>query len=153
MNLNPTPSHKPSGKGSPETSYDFLPTSLLVQTGRRWGVQSLRTGVEHPILLAAARSHAIYQAKVGVQGHQDFDDRVDVLFKTLPAYTTFREIVAESWENRDEATAAEEMFESWQSSEEHWAAANGRCDLYGYAMAFSPTTRKWYACAIMCDKR
>ena len=122
--------------------------SALIEAGRRWGVLSLRTGQQHPELQAAAEAHAAYQARVGVQGHQGFDRRYQQL---RHVGRNVREVANESWPGQSEADAAEEMYDSWRQSSGHWSAVNGRCRFWGYAMAYRPRNRTWYACGLFAD--
>lgn len=122
--------------------------SALIEAGRRWGVLSLRTGQQHPALQAAAEQHAQYQANVGVQGHQGFDQR----FRQLSwVGGNLREVANESWPGQDEQAAANEMYNSWRQSSGHWSAVNGRCRWYGYSMAYRPQNRTFYACGLFAD--
>lgn len=122
--------------------------TALIEAGRRWGVLSLRTGQQHQALQAAAEQHAEYQARVGVQGHQGFDQR----FRQLSwVGRNIREVANESWPGQDEAAAANEMYNSWRQSSGHWSAVNGRCRFWGYAMRFRPQNRTWYACGLFAD--
>jgi hypothetical protein len=150
----------PQNPQVPQTNYDFVvppqPVAVeneLVQAGRRLNVMSLRTGKPNAILQDAAESHAAFMAKVGQGGHQDFDDRVAVLFKRLPEFTTFSEVAAQSWENRTEKEAAAGMYVDWESSPQHWAAVNGPCAIWGYAMALSKKNGLWYACGLFAQRR
>jgi len=125
------------------------PNALLIDEGKRLAVNSLRTGQQHPILQAMAERHAAYQARVGVQGHQLWDDRQAELERTAPECRLTVEVAAESNAGQGTNAAAAEMYQSWRQSPGHWAAVNGACNQWGYAMAYSPTTRKWYAAGVL----
>lgn len=125
----------------------------LIDEGKRLRVKSLMTGVMHPVLQAAAEEHAQYQARLGVQGHQRWQTRVQQLFKLMPDSYEFREVANESWPDQDLGDAAEEMYDSWRQSPGHWGAVNGECSFYGYAMAYNERNKTWYAAGIFADKR
>lgn len=117
------------------------------------GVLSLVTGDQNDILQEMAQRHADYQARVGRQGHQNWDSRKRELMRELPQFSSIEEVANESWPGQDEREAAEEMFKSWRKSSGHWGYVNGRCDAWGYAMAYSQQKRTWYACGLFGDRR
>lgn len=125
----------------------------LIEAGRKWGVRSIATGQQDPILQAAAEAHAAYQARVGVQGHQQWDRRRGQLMRMCPQYRGIEECANESWPGQNEPAAANEMFNSWRKSAGHWGYVNGACDGWGYAMAYSPRKRTWYAAALFGRRR
>ena len=128
------------------------PNAALIQAGRDLKVKSLTTGKQNAFLQQAAEEHAAYQARVKVQGHQGFEKRVAKLRQQLPDYSEFSECAAESWPGQNIEDAAKEMFHSWRQSPGHWSCINGKCDLYGYAMARGKNGT-WYACAIFAKAR
>lgn len=142
------------------TDYDFLEPNdpqrndtLLISAGKEAGAQSIILGQRHPTLQAAAEEHADFQAELGLQGHHYWGRRVQELSDALPECEGFKEICAESWPWNTMEEAAVEMFNSWRQSEGHWAAANGPCDFYGYAMSFNTRRNVWYACGILANLR
>lgn len=126
-------------------------SQLVIDAGKQLGVQSIRTGTHDPTLQFYAEQHAAYMASVGIQGHQGWDGRFNRLNAYKPGYL-FQEIAAESWPWQDQKESAPEMFKSWRQSPGHWAAANGRCDLYGYAMARG-RNGIYYGCGIVGRRR
>lgn len=70
----------------------------------------------------------------------------------MPNCHEFREVANESWPGQDVNAAAKEMYRSWRLSPGHWAAVNGRCSYYGYAMVLG-RNGIWYACGIFADLR
>lgn len=154
------------GNGDAPYDYNFLPprnepqkpttpgtvlaveNQLLVAAGLKISVKSLKTGKIHSVLQKAAQFHADYQARRGVQGHQNWNSRVKDLYKDVPECGEFKECCAESWDWNTREQAAPEMFNSWRQSPGHWSAINGRCDFWGYAMALNKKQNIWYACAI-----
>lgn len=129
------------------------PNELLVTEGKRIGVQSLRTGKQHPVLQAMAQRHADYQARVGVQGHQGWNSRVKELYRDVPDCGTFSEVANESWPGQNANFAAREMYKSWRQSPGHWSAVNGAHSYWGYAMSYSQRKRTWYAAGVFGDLR
>lgn len=133
--------------------YFLLPREPLIEIGNSLGVQSLKTGAPHPVLQAMASRHAQYQASVGKQGHQHFASRVQELYRDMPDCHEFSEVAAESWPDQDEMTAAMDAYRSWKASDGHWAAVNGACAFYGYAMCYRPKNRIWYSCGLFAQLR
>lgn len=122
---------------------------LLIATGKRWNVQSLR-GKENPILMRYAMQHAEYQARVQVQGHQLWDTRKFEIQGKLPGLNV-EECAAESWPGQDRYKGAWEMFHSWSQSPGHWSEVNGHCEQYGYAMSRG-ANGVWYAASLFGHK-
>jgi uncharacterized protein YkwD len=129
-----------------------IDVELLVTAGRRRGVLTLATGKQNMILQSAAQAHARYQAEHRKQGHQHWNTRVTWLRRKMPDCSEHREVCAESWPENIISEAAAEMYKSWRQSPGHWSAVNGRCDFWGYAMAFG-SNGVWYACGIFADLR
>jgi hypothetical protein len=123
----------------------LTPNDLLIQEGRSLGVLSLN-GKQHPILQQAAERHASYQSDHRMQGHQNWEQRILDLQQRLPKMH-FVEVANESWPGQSVENAAREMFRSWSLSDGHWAAVNGECKIWGYAMVLS-SNGMWYACGI-----
>lgn len=126
---------------------------LLINAGMEANAYSILTGRVHATLQAAAEEHADFQAELGLQGHHFWGRRVQELREWLPAFHDFKEVCAESWSWNTEAEAAIEMFNSWRQSTGHWAAVNGPCDIYGFAMSFNKRKNIWYACGILASLR
>lgn len=131
--------------------YDFLtgeqPDSLLVAAGKQLNVASLMSANDLT-LQSMAIEHAQYQARLGQQGHQLWDERVKRLYAALPNFGEFAEVCAESWPDQLVEDAAEEMYKSWRQSPGHWEAVTKPNDGWGYAMAFCDRRRVWYACGV-----
>lgn len=130
-----------------------IDVELLVNAGRRRGVLSLTTGKQNMILQKAAQAQARYQAKHQTQGHQNWStSRFEQLRKQLPECKPPCEVCAESWPWNNMHEAADEMYRSWKQSPGHWAAVNGRCDYWGYAMVLG-SNGIWYATGIFASLR
>jgi hypothetical protein len=119
----------------------------LIDVGRQQRVQSILTGQLHPDVQKMAERHAAYQARVQVQGHQDWERRVAELQRLVPEVREWKEVANESWPGQSMNAAAYEMYRSWRLSSGHWSAVNGRCNYYGYAMRLGGNGT-WYACGI-----
>ena len=107
---------------------------------------------EHPVLMAAAREHALYQAGACHQGHQRWEQRVARLQRQMPR-CEFAEICAESWPEQDgqsQAALQAEMFRCWRQSPGHWSVARRRHKYFGGALARG-RNGIWYACIIVAD--
>lgn len=124
---------------------------LLIATGNRWRVRSLR-GKENSILMRYALAHAEYQARVHLQGHQLWDKRKYEIQDALHGRFNVEECANESWPRQDRYRAAWEMYHSWKQSPGHWSEVNGKCELYGYAMVLDQTSGIWYADALFAHK-
>lgn len=124
---------------------------LLIATGDRWHVRSLE-GRQDSRLMRFALQHAEYQARLGVQGHQLWDQRKFKIQDALGGGYNVEECANESWPNQDRYKAAHEMYRSWKKSPGHWSEVNGQCELYGYAMILS-SNGIWYADALFGHQR
>ena len=108
----------------------------IIEAGKRWRVMSISTGRSDPTLMALADYYAKQQAAQGFQdGHRGWDQRMAYAQRALPGYSGFSEITAESLPGKSKEAHADELFYSWQRSPGHWGVANGRCRIFGYAMA------------------
>lgn len=123
----------------------LTPNELLINEGKRIGVLSLK-GEPNAILQRFCNDHAAFQAVTFVQGHQQWNERYGALSRLLPGLR-FTEVANESWPGQSAEDAAVEMFRSWRHSSGHWAAVNGECKVYGYAMVLGKNG-VWYACGI-----
>jgi hypothetical protein len=123
----------------------------LIEAGRTLDVLSLRTGGLHPVLQKMAQDHAQAQADQNRMGHQGWDERSKSLFTLIPEATNFREVCAYSGYRFPEVT--KNLFESWWKSKAHWTWVDGRCDFWGYAMAYDSKSRLFFACGIFADRR
>ena len=116
------------------------------------GVLSLRTGEPHEVLQAMAAEHSRLCARIQRLGHHNWNSRYQALTRLLPEFHNFREIAAQSWENRTAETAAREMYESWEHSPGHWKTCNGQCSIFGMSMARG-ANGIWYATEICADRK
>ena len=153
----PTPDYSfvdPPAPSTPDNpGHLYVEHTLLVAAGRKIDVLSLRTGKNHPVLQAMATNHAIYQARYGIQGHQDWDHRVKELYRDMPDCGTFSEVANESWPDQDAPAAADEMYISWRKSPGHWSAVNGVCSFWGYAMSYNAGKKIWYVAGCFAQLR
>lgn len=118
-----------------------------------WNVTNVHTGKPDATLMAYAKANADYQAKIGVQGHHNWENRFQRLLVIMPEYCGFQENVAESWPwQQSREAGAWEMFKSWSQSKSHWETANKPCAIYGYAMS-KGRNGIWYGCWIIGQRR
>lgn len=130
------------------TAIILLPSDKkLIDVGRQQRVQSILTGQLHPDVQKMAERHATHQARVQVQGHQGWEQRVVELQRLVPEVREWKEVANESWRGQDMNAAAHEMYRSWRLSSGHWSAVNGHCNYYGYSMRLG-ANGTWYACGI-----
>jgi len=114
-----------------------LPAGTITQRMMVWAVRihpeqpQSTVGTMHPELAALATKHSEYQAQIGVQGHQHFENRAaKVRFVTHS--NDVSEVVAESWEHQDLIDSCIDCVLSWRQSPGHWAGVSSRHRLYGY---------------------
>ena len=89
-------------------------------------------GQLHATLANEAKSHAVYQASIQVQGHHSWDSRFHRINAQLPNGVLAQEVVAESWPNENLVEACIDCVHSWRQSPGHWGAVRSRHPLFGY---------------------
>ncbi len=132
-----------------------LPAGTITQRTMVWAV---RTHPEEPLstvgkqsraLTILATKHSAYQASIGVQGHQNWETRVQkVRFATHT--TSASEVVAESWENQDLIDSCIDCVLSWRQSPGHWAGVSSSHRLYGYDIR-KGSNGIWYGTGIFAN--
>jgi hypothetical protein len=123
----------------------------LIEAGKVYPGAHVCDGPRNALLQLMAESQARYQARMQVQGHQNFQERFDRVQRQLGMWAD--EIAAESWiEQRDypRKDIGTEMFRCWRSSAGHWRVASVGHDLYGAAMALG-RDGIWYATILVAD--
>jgi len=108
-------------------------------------------GGKSPQLIAEAKSHSLYQADIGVQGHHHWDSRFQRIGQKLPGGMMAQEVVAESWPNESLIDAAVDCVASWRQSPGHWGAVKRRQPLFGYDMRLG-RNGIWYATGIFGNR-
>ena len=104
-----------------------LPAGTVTQRTMVWAVRTHHErpqstiGTLHPALAAAATKQSTYQARVGVQGHQNWETRFHQVVSSSHAGTA-SEVVAESWPNQDMIDSCIDCVKSWRHSSGHWGA-------------------------------
>ena len=101
-----------------------FPDLTLIRVGRDLGVKSIATGVQNDVCQNMATRQAIYQARIHQQGHQNWESRVQELYRAMPDCDSFAEVCNESWPGQDTESAAHEMYRSWKLSPGHWKASS-----------------------------
>ena len=128
------------------------PALGVLSAGRRYrGALVVRSPV-HPVLMRYAERHARYQARVQLQGHQNWESRMSRLRYDIGNYQ-FAEICAESWSwqvNETMDNLGWEMFKCWEYSPGHWSVASRQYRYVGSGMALG-RNGIWYACIIVAD--
>lgn len=133
---------------------------LLIEAGRKYiwdfheggpGVRVLKTGKSHKYLEVMSLRHAKYQARVMVQGHQNWEQRFHEILAELPKGFMVAENAAESWKWNSRVEAATEAFHSWEQSPGHWATCNRRCTYFGINMS-KGKNGIWYVAMLVAWK-
>jgi len=104
-----------------------------------------------PYLTKEATMHAEYQARIGVQGHHNWETRFHRINARLPNGLLACEVCAESWPGEGLLEAAIECVRCWRLSSGHWEAVRLRHPLYGYDMKRG-SNGVWYATGIFARR-
>jgi hypothetical protein len=114
-----------------------LPAGTITQRTMVWAVRThpeapqSTSGNQSPALAAAAMKQSAYQAKIGVQGHHNWETRFHQVRAQTQAASA-NEVVAESWPNQDLIDSCIDCVKSWRHSSGHWSAVRKRHRLFGY---------------------
>jgi hypothetical protein len=114
-----------------------LPAGTITQRTMIWAVREHHESPEstagelHPALVAAAEEQSTYQAQIGVQGHQRWNERFPRIRAAVHARGA-SEVVAESWPDESLIDACLDCVASWRQSPGHWEAVRLRQRLFGY---------------------
>lgn len=143
---------------TPGKFYQFRPEHLAVVLDLPPGTLTQRTlvfavrihpekpastrGTIDPTLVAEAKSHSSYQARIRVQGHHHWGQRFPRLARLLGLAP--QEIVAESWPQEGLVDAAVDVVDSWHHSSGHWQAVYSPQKRFGYDMK-KGDNGIWYA--------
>jgi hypothetical protein len=98
-------------------------------------------------LAEEAESHSKHQARIGVQGHHQWESRFHRINARLGRGLLSQEVVAESWPGQDLVEAAEECVHSWRQSSGHWSAVRSRAPMFAYDIKRG-LNGIWYATGI-----
>ncbi|HBO43991.1 MAG TPA: hypothetical protein DD670_08675 [Planctomycetaceae bacterium] len=104
-------------------------------------------GELRPELAEEAESHSVYQARIRLQGHHNWDGRFQRIRARLRGGMTATEVCAESWPGEGLLRAAIECVRCWRQSSGHWSAVRSRQSCYGYDMRRG-SNGIWYATGI-----
>ena len=132
-----------------------LPAGSLSQRTLIWAVRvhpetpASTVGAQNALLTGAATEHSAYQARIGVQGHQQFETRAELL-RTSAGATEASEVVAESWPDEGLIDACIDCVASWRQSPGHWGAVRARHRLFGYDIRRG-RNGIWYATGLFAD--
>lgn len=114
-----------------------LPSGTISQRTMVWAVRihpespASTRGECHPALVEAASRHSDFQARIGVQGHQNWESRYHQVSAAAGAGEA-KEVVAESWPNQNLIDSCIDCVASWRHSPGHWGAVRRRHRLFGY---------------------
>jgi hypothetical protein len=145
-------------KNSPYSKKQFrlmleLPPGSLTQRTLVWAVRNhpecpkSTNGFVSRFLFGQARSHADYQARIRVQGHQNWESRFHRIVARLPGGLSSSEVCAESWPGEGLVVAAIECVRCWKFSSGHWSKVRKFHPLYGYDMKRGKNGI-WYATGV-----
>ena len=124
----------------------------LIDAGNKYPGAHISESEPNLFMMEKAQTHANYQASIGVQGHQGFDQRYSELQLQVGPYQ-YAEICAESWPEQKDATPEElgkEMFHCWEQSPGHWRVASKKHKYFGAGIA-QGRNGIWYSCMITGD--
>lgn len=143
---------------SPGKFYQFRPEHLAVVLDLPPGTLTQRTlvfavrihpekpastrGTIDPTLVAEAKQHSSYQARIRLQGHHHWGQRFPRLARLIGLAP--QEIVAESWPQESLVDAAVDVVDSWHHSSGHWQAVYSPQKRFGYDMK-KGSNGIWYA--------
>jgi hypothetical protein len=129
-----------------------LPPGTLTQ---RTLIYAVRIHPDHPAstngdldpnLVDEACGHSIYQARIRLQGHHNWEMRFQRIRGRLHGLMA-SEVCAESWPGENLLQAAIECVRCWRLSSGHWSAVRARQRFYGYDMRRG-SNGVWYATGI-----
>lgn len=124
----------------------------LIDAGKVYPGAHICESEPNDMLMKIAQEHSDYQASIGVQGHQHFDQRYSQLQLQVGDYK-YAEICAESWPEQKDATPEElghEAFKCWEASSGHWSVASVKHRFFGAGVA-QGNNGIWYFCMIVGD--
>jgi len=104
------------------------------------------------MLMQEADSHAAHQARIGRQGHHNWERRFHSISARLRSGLLAQEVCAESWPGQDLVDAAVECVHSWRQSSGHWSAVRASHPRFGYDMRRG-ANGIWYATGIFGTRR
>jgi hypothetical protein len=132
-----------------------LPAGTVTQRTMVWAVRThperpqSTVGKQSPALATAAAKQSAYQARVGVQGHQNWETRFHQV-RAVTNAASANEVVAESWPNQDLIDSCIDCVKSWRHSSGHWGAVRKRHRLYGYDIRLG-RNGIWYGTGIFAN--
>jgi len=135
---------------------DELPSLPQGSLTQRSLILAVRIHPEHPqstqgsfdpALAEAATAHSQHQARIGRQGHHNWQSRSQQLAGRVGGGGYPQEVCAESWENQDLLDSCVDCVASWRQSSGHWSAVRSPQSSYGYDIRRGPNGI-WYATGI-----
>lgn len=104
-------------------------------------------GQFHGVLADEANRHSSHQAAILVQGHHNWESRVQRISTRLQTVGGAEEVVAESWPSENLVEACVDCVDSWRHSPGHWQAVRTRHPLFGFDIQRG-RNGIWYATGI-----
>ncbi|MDR1958332.1 MAG: thioredoxin family protein [Planctomycetaceae bacterium] len=102
------------------------------------------TGELNGYLREQAESASLYQAKIRLQGHHNWERRFHMINTHLSSELWAAEVCAESWPHQRLLESAIECVRCWRFSEGHWSAVVAEHPYYAYDMKRG-SNGVWYA--------
>jgi hypothetical protein len=97
-------------------------------------------------LFGACKSHAEHQARLGLQGHHNWESRFHRIWNRVGGEMPV-EVCAESWPGERLVPACFSCVHAWRQSSGHWNAVRRRQPAFGYDIRRG-LNRIWYATGI-----
>lgn len=131
------------------------PGDALEAGGKTYPGANVTQSTRHPYLDSLAQKHSEYQARVRVQGHQNWNTRFNQCLQKFGQSSRPVEICAESWPwdwNLPPEKVGRTMYNAWRQSAGHWKIASRKHKYAGYGMAQEKGgKRRWFATIITVD--
>ena len=106
------------------------------------------SGMRDPMLAREAAAHSAHQARIGKQGHHNWQTRSQRILRNQGFSGSPQEVCAESWENQDLLDSCVDCVASWRQSSGHWNAVKSEQSAYGYDIRRG-SNGIWYATGIL----
>lgn len=132
-----------------------LPAGTLTQRTMVWAVREHHESPQStegdfsPEIAEIAMGHSAYQARVRVQGHQNWSSRAGRV-RSAVGLGHAVEVVAESWPGQTMIDSCLDCVASWRHSSGHWGQVKRRHKLYGYDLRRGGNGI-WYGTGIFAD--
>ncbi len=132
-----------------------LPPGTITQRSMVWAIRvhshnpASTQGTASPVLMTAAASHSVYQARTGNMGHHNSHSRFSQIRASIPG-SRVSEVAAQSWRNQTMLDSCLDCVRSWRHSSGHWSSIRRHHRLYGYDIC-QGRSGLWYGTGIFAD--